>query len=266
MRPAAYRPGAINRNSQRVMSIESAKSIRTTRTFEEVVNQVRQMLTGGELNPGERLPPEREFARQLKVSRSALREGLRTLEIAGIVELRKGRSGGAFITRGNPRVVSDSMADLLRLGDISWNHLTEARIWIEEIIVRVACARATREDIQALEENIRQATLLFEKGQLSAKTDVLIDFHNILARATRNPVLVMITRMLTDMLRYFTRRLGSETTRAVFRSRRRFMTAFSEGNAEAAVKEMERNLRKVHRLYLRLARSGQVRPRSARGA
>lgn len=248
------------------MSTEGARPARATRTFEEVVNQVRQMLAGGALNPGERLPSEREFARQLKVSRSALREGLRTLEIAGLVELRKGRAGGAFITRGNPRVISDSMADLLRLGDISWNHLTEARIWIEEIIVRVACSRATREDIEALEENIREATRLFEKGQLSAKTDVLIDFHNILARATRNPVLVMITRMLTDMLRYFTRRLGSETTRAVFRSRRRFMAAFCEGDADAAVKEMERNLRKVHRLYLRLARSGQVRPRSAAGA
>jgi DNA-binding FadR family transcriptional regulator len=155
------------------------------------------------------------------------------------------------------------MADLLRLGDISWNHLTEARIWIEEVIVRTACARATQADIELLEENIRQAMLLFEKGQLSAKTDVLIDFHNILAQATRNPVLVMIARMLTDMLRYFTRRLGSETTRAVFRSRRRFMNAFAAGDADAA-EGNGHNLRKVHRLYLRLARTGQVRPRTAR--
>jgi GntR family transcriptional repressor for pyruvate dehydrogenase complex len=239
--------------------MSSTRPARTTRTFEEVVNQVREMLSAGNLNPGERLPSEREFARQLKVSRSALREGLRTLEIAGIVELRKGRSGGAFITRGNPQVVSDSMADLLRLGDISWHHLTEARIWIEEVIVRMACARATREDIEALEENIRQAMMLFEKGQLMAKTDVLIDFHNVLAKATHNPVLVMITRMLTDTLRYFTRRLGSETTRAVFRSRRRFMNAFAKGDVEAAVAEMERNLRKVHRLYLRLAKTGTMR-------
>ena len=242
------------------------KPVRAQRTFEEVVNQVRDQLAGGELVPGERLPSERELARQLNVSRSALREGLRTLEIAGIVELRKGRTGGAFITRGNPKVVSDSMADLLRLGDVSWTDLTEARIWIEEIIVRVACERATPEDHAALEENIRQAMELFEKGQLMKKTEVLIEFHNILARATGNPVLVMVTRMLTDTLRYFTRRLGSETTRAVFRSRRRFMKAFVARNVDAAVKEMERNLIKVHRLYLRLAKAGQIRPRSARNA
>ena len=242
------------------------KPVRVQRTFEEVVNQVRDQLAGGALVPGERLPSEREWARQLNVSRSALREGLRTLEMSGIVELRKGRAGGAFITRGNPKVVSDSMADLLRLGDVSWTDLTEARIWIEEIIVRVACERATPEDHAALEENIRQAMDLFEKGQLMKKTEVLIEFHNILARATGNPVLVIVTRMLTDMLQYFTRRLGSATTRAVFRSRRRFMKAFVARDVDVAVNEMERDLRKVHRLYLRLARAGQVRPRSARNA
>src|SRR3970282_40915 len=96
--------------------MERFKPDRAQRTFEEVVNQVRDQLAGGELVPGERLPPERELARQLNVSRSALREGLRTLEIAGIVELRKGRTGGAFITRGNQPVVSEALADLLRLG------------------------------------------------------------------------------------------------------------------------------------------------------
>ena len=238
---------------------------RPTRAFEEVVSRVREMITGGKLNPGQRLPSEREFSRSLNISRSALREALRTLEIAGVVELRKGRSGGAFITSGKPNVVSDSMADLLRLGNISWNHLTEARIWIEQIIVRVACKRATAADIEALEQNIREALALFEQGQLMEKTEVLIEFHNILARATRNPVLVMMTRTLTDMMLYFARRLGSETTRAVFRSRRRFMTAFAARDADAAVAEMERNLKKVHRLYLRLARSGKIRPRSATG-
>lgn len=236
------------------------KGARVQRTFEEVVKQVRGQLARGELAPGQRLPSERTLAARLNVSRSALREGLRTLEMAGIVELRKGRAGGAFITRGNQQVVSDSMADLLRLGNVSWSDLTEARILIEAVIVRTACERATQEDYEALEDNIRQARRLFDEGQLMKKTEVLIEFHNILARATGNPVLAMITSTLTEMLRYFTRRLGSETTRAVFRSRRRFMTAFVAGDAQAAVEEMERNLRKVHRLYLKLARAGSVRP------
>lgn len=229
--------------------------VRVPRTFEEVVSQVRDRLASGELSPGERLPAEREFARQLNVSRSALREGLRTLEIAGIVELRKGRSGGAFIKRGNPQAVADSMADLLRLGRISWGDFTEARIWITEIIVRVACERATLDDYEELESNIAETIRLLERGEGMLKTEALIEFHNILARATRNPVLEMMAGSLTDMLRHFAKRLGPNSTRAVFRSRRRFMTAFMARDAEAAVKEMEQNLIRVHRLYLRLARS-----------
>jgi DNA-binding FadR family transcriptional regulator len=244
--------------------MNSFKPVHVQRTFEEVVNQIRDQLAAGKLVPGERLPSERALASQLNVGRSALREGLRTLEMSGVVELRKGRAGGAFITRGNPKVVSDSMADLLRLGNVSWTHLTEARIWIEEVIVRVACERAAPEDYAALEDNIRQSMELFEIGLLMKKTEVLIEFHNILARATGNPVLVMVTGMLTETLRYFTRRLGPGTTRAVFRSRRRFMKAFVAHDADAAVDEMERNLRKVHNLYLKLAKAGQVRPRTVR--
>lgn len=234
------------------------KPVRVERTFEVVVSQVRDRLAAGKLMPGERLPAEREFARQLNVSRSALREGLRTLEIAGVVELRKGRSGGAFITHGNPQAVSDSMADMLRLGQVSWSDLTEARIWIEEVIVRVACERATDADIAALDANIADAMRHFESGDRRLKTEAMIEFHNILARATGNPVLVVMTRTLTDMLRHFAERLSPESTRAVFRSRRRFMSAFAARDVETAVKEMEENLIRVHRLYLRIARSREI--------
>ncbi len=235
----------------------TAKLSRNKRTFEHVANHIRDMLAVGEFKPGDRLPPERKLSLDLNVSRSALREALRTLEFAGVLELRQGKTGGAFVSSGNPKALSENMSDLLRLGNLAWSDLTEVRIWLEAIIVKVACERATRADIKALEENISEAEALFERGDLAGKTDTIIEFHNILARATRNPFLVMMNQTITDVLRYFTRRLGSERTREVFRSRRRFMAAFTKGDAEAAVAEMERNLKKVHRLYLRLAREAR---------
>lgn len=239
--------------------IATPKPVRAKRTFEDVANKVRNMLASGELKPGDHLPPERVLSVQLKVSRSALREALRTLEFAGVLELRPGKKGGAFISDGNSKALSNNMSDLLRLGNLSWSDLTEVRIWLEEIIVRVACERATRDDIRLMEENIRLAEALFERGELAEKTDTIIEFHNILARATKNPFLVMMNQTITDVLRYFTKRLGSERTREVFRSRRRFMSAFTAGDTEAAVKEMERNLKKVHRLYLRLAKEAKTK-------
>ena len=231
--------------------VVSRKSGSGKRTFEHVASQLRDMLSSGQLKPGDQLPPERKLSAQLSVSRSALREALRTLEFAGVLELRQGKSGGAFVSSGNSQSLSNNMSDLLRLGNLAWSDLTEARIWIEQIIVRVACERATRKDIRLLEENIRQAEALFEAGQLMEKTDTIIEFHNILARSTRNPFLVMMNQSIT-------RRLGSERTREVFKSRRRFMTAFIAGDVDAAVTEMERNLKKVHRLYLRLAREAKA--------
>lgn len=231
--------------------------VRVRRTFEEVASQVRDRLREGELKVGDRLPPERELSRQLNVSRSALREALRTLEIAGVIEMRKGKTGGAFISSGDQQVLSNSMADLLQLGNISLAHLTEARLWIVETVVRVACERATSEDIKALEENLRLAQDYFERGLLIEKSDTNIEFHNILARATKNPVLSMIMKTLTDVLRVFARRLGAESTRQGFWSRARFLEALKAKDAETAVKEMERHLRKVHRVYVKLARGLQ---------
>lgn len=229
------------------------------RTFEKVANQIRNMLASRKLKRGDRLPAERQLAQQLKVSRSALREAFRTLEFAGILELKQGKSGGAFVSDGHSRALSNNMSDLLRLGDLSWHDLTEVRIWLEEIIVRVACKRATASDIRLLEQNIAEAEALYERGELAGKTDTIIEFHHILAAATRNPFLVMMNRTITDVLRYFTTRLGSDWTREVFRSRRRFMKAFVARDADAAVAEMERRLKKVHRLYLRLAREANQR-------
>jgi len=100
---------------------------RVRRTFEEVALQLRAMFTGGHLRPGDRLPPERELSQQLGVSRSALREALRTLEISGVIQLRKGRNGGAFITRGNFDAVTANFRDLLTLGNLKFEELAEAR-------------------------------------------------------------------------------------------------------------------------------------------
>jgi DNA-binding FadR family transcriptional regulator len=131
--------------------------LRGKRAFEEVADRVRQMLEEGELKVGYRLPAERELSKQLNVSRSILREALRTLENTGLLELKPGKLGGAFVSDGKPEAVSETMSDLLRLGGISLAHLTEGRAWIEEVVVRVACERADEADFLALEANVRKA-------------------------------------------------------------------------------------------------------------
>ena len=213
------------------------------------------MLDNGELKVGDRLPPERELSKQLNVSRAALREGLRTLENAGLLELRPGKLGGAFVANARPQAISENMSDLLKMGGISLTQLTEARAWIEEVVVRVACERAEEADFQALEENIRLAEQLFSQGRMMEKLDANIDFHNVLATATKNPVLLMMTQTLGNVMRSFARRLGAETKRSVVRSRSRFIELLRSRDADAAVKEMNEQLRTVQKVYMQFAKA-----------
>jgi DNA-binding FadR family transcriptional regulator len=188
---------------------ESPSRIR--RTFEEVALQLRSMFADGHLRPGDRLPPERELAQHLGVSRSALREALRTLEISGVIKLRKGRTGGAFITAGNLDAVTANFRDLLTLGNLKFEELAEARIWLAEIVIRVACERACDEDFRALEANVGQAERMFAAGRHAEKIDLNLEFHNILARSTRNPVLAMNSRTLQDLMHEFANRFDEKT-------------------------------------------------------
>ena len=106
--------------------------------------RIRDQLSAGALKPGDKLPPERELAQQMGVGRNALREALRSLEIAGIVRLQKGVKGGAFIREGNANGMSQVVQDQFHLGSISADELTEARVHIQDLVVRLACERATR--------------------------------------------------------------------------------------------------------------------------
>jgi DNA-binding GntR family transcriptional regulator len=108
-----------------------------------------------------------------------------------------------------------------------------------------------------LEENVLLAEEQFQRGLFSEKSDTNIEFHNILARTTRNPVLVTMVAMLNEVVRGFSRRLGLETTRRTFDSRHRMLRAMRRRNADLAVKEMLANLKKTHEAYVALARSGK---------
>lgn len=229
------------------------KPLREKRAFEEVADRVRQKIEEGSLRVGDRLPPERELSKQLNVSRSILREALRTLENAGVLELKPGKGGGAFVSGGNTDAVSESIGDLLRLGGISLAQLTEARAWIEEVVVRVACERANEADFEALEANVKLAEQLFAEKRMMEKLDVNIEFHNVLAAATKNPVLVMMMQTLGGVMRSFAKRLGAETTRSVIRSRSRFIELLRTRDADAAVAEMHEHLKSIQSVYMQFA-------------
>ena len=226
------------------------RPVATRRAFEEITDQIRSRLSRHALRAGDRLPSERELAGQFHVSRNTLREALRSLEIAGLVELRKGATGGAFIKEGGGEAAVAGLADLFHLGAIRPRDLTEARIVIGAEVARLACARRTPADLELLERNVQAAEAATADGDVERRAAVNYDFHRLLARAARNPVLIVITDALMEMTRHFVERVGYMPNRYVMPSRRRLLEHLRAGKGEAAAREMTSMLKRLQRFHL----------------
>jgi DNA-binding FadR family transcriptional regulator len=234
-------------------------AIAPARAADGIAAQVRDLIAGGRLKPGDRLPSERDLAARLHVSRNTLREALRALEHAGIVEMRKGATGGAFVRPGNSGVIVNGLRDLYHLGAITPQHLTEARMWISEVVVRVACERATEEDFAALAANIEASAKAPDFDERARHNR---EFHVILARATRNPIMVITVESIVAVFAQFIARIGPSDNSFILPSRRRFLKHLRARDAAAAVAEMKKALARLHSQYLVQwgARSATVNP------
>src|SRR5262249_58204045 len=107
--PPDRRDRAIDPRSAAMPGPVKFRPIHTRGAFEEICERIREQLALGMLKPGDKLPPERDLAQQLGVSRNVLREALRSLEMAGVLRLLKGVKGGAFIQEGDTSRMNDVM-------------------------------------------------------------------------------------------------------------------------------------------------------------
>lgn len=160
------------------------------RMSEIIVEKIRELMREGQLKPGDRLPPERELCERFGVSRVTMREALRMLESAGLVEIRVGARGGAFVTAPSSNRVGEGLADLLTLSVIGAADVTEVRLILEVGIVPLVCERATEEDLAALEAICERSEEALRKGEYSM--DISLEFHTAVAQATHNPALEML--------------------------------------------------------------------------
>jgi GntR family transcriptional repressor for pyruvate dehydrogenase complex len=227
--------------------------VKSTRLFEEVSRQIGDRIQSGLLKAGEKLPNERAMAATFAVSRHAVREALRSLESIGQVELKKGATGGAFVTRGNPQPFTRIMRGMVEVGGITLGQLTDARLAIESAVIKVACEIADKADLTALEANIDEAERETLAGNLEKKTQLNVQFHILLAETTGNPILIMVMRSLMNILMDFIAEVGSVMGVDVIKSRRRFMRHLRARNSAQAIKEMEQHLEVLHQHYLKAA-------------
>lgn len=213
--------------------------VRRTRLYEGIVRQIQDLIAEKHLQPGDRLPGERELAEALSVSRASVREALRVLDYIGVMEVRPGE--GTFVPVTPPTPLDPSMYSLLSNRTFLLD-LLEARRILEEGIVHLAARNATRDDLDALEEFLAAR----ERGLATGKHDVAGDlaFHAMLAEASGNPVLFSAMRHLNEMWLQAREKTGRKRTspQKALHFHRQILAAVRRRQPAAARRALRRHL------------------------
>jgi GntR family transcriptional repressor for pyruvate dehydrogenase complex len=164
------------------------------RSFDDIVAQIRDRVISGQLQSGERLPSERDLCRIFGVSRATLREGLRTLEAVGVVEIRPGSHGGVFAAEPDAGQVASALEALIRFRGATAHDLAEFRTTFEAESAYWAAIRADRNDIDELDRIVREFDAQARDPNLPWQPLSRLDlaFHETIARTSKNQVRVAI--------------------------------------------------------------------------
>ena len=174
------------------------KVVRSSRLYEQIVQQVEESIHKGTLKAGQQLPAERELAQQFGVSRTAVREAVKALHEKGLVEAYPGR--GTFITEGTPYSMRQSLDRMLKVGQPEGSaYLAEVREILEPEIASLAATRVDAEDLASMREQI--AIMDTARKDPDAFIEADLDFHLALAEAAANPLILSLIDSIVGLLR-----------------------------------------------------------------
>src|ERR1700730_13917603 len=174
------------------------KLVRTSRLYEQIVQQIEESIVKGTLKAGDQLPAERELAQRFGVSRTAVREAVKALREKGLVEAYSGR--GTFITDGTSQVIRQSLDLMARIGQQEGSvHLSELRQMLEPQIAVLAAARIEEQ----LLATMREAVVVMDRSlhDPDAYIEADLDFHLALAEAVGNPLILSLLDSIVGLLR-----------------------------------------------------------------
>lgn len=182
--------------------------------FHDTLEQIEKAIYNGNLKPGEKLPPERELRETLLVSRTTLREALKVLEQKGLIEIKVGVKGGAFVKEVGIDQFSGSLSLLMRLKKVSLTDLYEFRESVEGIAAGLATERATEEDIASLEQTIERASAEIEKDGENWKPFYEMEsrLHRLVAKTSRNLIYEIIFSAIHTNINHYSHLLPRNKT------------------------------------------------------
>ena len=174
------------------------KTVRTSRLYEQIVQQIEDSILKGALRAGDQLPAERELAVRFGVSRTAVREAVKALREKGLVEAYSGR--GTFVTDGTSQAIRQSLDLMIKIGQAEGStHLAEVRELLEPEIAALAATRIEESSLAMM----RDAFEVMERHRQNpdAYIEADLDFHLALAEAAANPLILSLLDSIVGLLR-----------------------------------------------------------------
>jgi GntR family transcriptional regulator, transcriptional repressor for pyruvate dehydrogenase complex len=227
-------------------SLDIYRPIESGRVSERIVERFSDAIRIGQLTVGDRLPAERELVAQLSVSRTTVRDALRILEARGLVEIRVGAGGGAFVTAPPPHTISQSLVDMLTLSSLSARDVTELRYIVELGAIPFIAERANQQDIDDLRLICDQADKQLAEGRFDVRKSA--EFHVRLARAAHNAALEQMILVFHEPLLISLQRAHASAPtmgESGVAEHRRIVTAIEERDAETASQVMQEHLQRT---------------------
>ncbi len=179
----------------RGMGINMEKHDSTKRTYESIIDSIKSDIIKGKLSSGDRLPPERDLAKQFGVSRTSIREALRTLEILGVIESIQG--SGNFIAGNYTKSLTESMSMMFLLQQFNSLQVSELREALETKAALLAVDNITDEQIKRLEEIVNEMSVTIDENKNVALDKEL---HYTIAAASKNSIIMQILNILEELI------------------------------------------------------------------
>jgi len=223
------------------------KSVKLNKISEHITEQIRKAIFEGALKPGDKLPSEKKLVETFHVSKTTLREALRSLEVMGFLEIRKGKSGGAFVTEVDMKTARDSFTNFLLFKKLSLSNLSEVRLILEPYVAEKAALSITEEGLKRLDKLNKECEYILKKNIPIESRKNEIEFHRIIGSVSANPILMFILDFVENLL-IDTKEIlqpSKEFSKRVLKAHQRIYKAFLKRDPEKARREMIKHVRKV---------------------
>ena len=232
---------------------DALKVVEKKRAYESIVQQVLDLIGNGKLKQGDQLPSERELTEIFRVSRTTVREAIRTLESMKLLQSRQGN--GTYVLASSEAELVQPLAAALFNAKDDIRDIFYVRKIIEPHVAELAAENATTQETEEMEEILQKQEMCIEHNESIIETDTA--FHNLMANASKNRVIERLTVALVDFLKQSRENYlmedehGNKRSERSLEGHKRVLAAIKKGDSEAAKNSMLQHLEDIERIVFR---------------